>query len=178
VPGGVPQGSPLSPILFLFYNAGLLELCEDLKLRTTGIGFIDDANILAYGPTTASNVSALERIHTKLLEWAKRYGMKFAPKKYELIHFARRKTRFDMTATINLGSGIEKTPTQEVRVLRVQLDTKLKWTAQMKKIREKRHGLEAGLSRIAVSTWGASFKSSRQVYNASVRPSILYGAAS
>ena len=45
--------------------------------------------------------------------------MKFALKKYKLIHFAKRKTKFDITAIINLGSDIEKTPTQEVRVLRV-----------------------------------------------------------
>ena len=67
--------------------------------------------MLVYRLIIASNVSALERIHTKLLEWAKRHKMKFTPKKYELIHLARRKTKFDMTAIINLGSNIEKTPT-------------------------------------------------------------------
>jgi hypothetical protein len=29
---GIPQGSPMSPILYLFYNADLLESCEDIRL--------------------------------------------------------------------------------------------------------------------------------------------------
>jgi len=43
------------PILFLFYNAELLEICNASKIRTSGIGFMDDVNMLAYGPSTEGN---------------------------------------------------------------------------------------------------------------------------
>lgn len=56
---GIPQGSLLSPILYIFYNAGLLETCE-LSLDTTVTGYIDDVAILACGDTTAETCAKLE----------------------------------------------------------------------------------------------------------------------
>jgi hypothetical protein len=32
-PTGIPQGSPLSPILYLFYNAGLTKACTEQETR-------------------------------------------------------------------------------------------------------------------------------------------------
>ena len=47
---GIPQGSPLSLILYLFYNADLIEACK--TENTEAVGYIDDASILAIGPTS------------------------------------------------------------------------------------------------------------------------------
>jgi hypothetical protein len=47
VPTGVLQGSPLSPILFLFYNSELLDLCQRPKEGLTAVGFAADVNMLA-----------------------------------------------------------------------------------------------------------------------------------
>jgi retron-type reverse transcriptase len=52
---GIPQGSPVSPILYLFYNADLLESCENLRLYMSATGFVDDVNILMYGESTERN---------------------------------------------------------------------------------------------------------------------------
>ena len=65
---GVPQGSPLSPILFLFYNSGLLELCQRPKEGLSVVGFLDDVNILAYSSSTENNYRMLEACHSKCLE--------------------------------------------------------------------------------------------------------------
>jgi hypothetical protein len=43
---GIPQGSPLSPILYLFYNADLLEIARSNELVT---GYIDDTSFLVEG---------------------------------------------------------------------------------------------------------------------------------
>jgi hypothetical protein len=175
VPAGVPQGSPLSPILFLFYNSELLDLCQRPKEGLSAIGFADDVNMLAYSRSTESNCRILEAGHARCLVWARRHGMKFAPSKYELIHFTRSRRQFNLQASVQLG-GMEKQPSPDVRVLGVWLDTKLRWIAHSREVQRKASTQTGALTRIAASTWGASFTRARQVYSAVVRPALAYGA--
>ena len=86
VNAGIPQGAPISPILFLFFNAPLIEECARSKLRIQVGGFVDDIHIIAYGTSTKANCRILEKVHQICLKWAQRHGASFAPKKYELIH--------------------------------------------------------------------------------------------
>jgi hypothetical protein len=44
---GIPQGSPISPILYLFYNASLIERCT--RGGTEAFGYIDDVGLFAVG---------------------------------------------------------------------------------------------------------------------------------
>lgn len=84
---GIPQGSPVSPILYLFYNADLIEICKTEE--TEAVGYIDDVSILAVGPTAPRNCKTLKGINRKAEGWADKHGSQFAPAKYELVHFTR-----------------------------------------------------------------------------------------
>ena len=44
----ISQNSSFSSILYLFYNANLLKICENVKLRFSVTGFVNDINILTY----------------------------------------------------------------------------------------------------------------------------------
>jgi hypothetical protein len=55
---GIPQGSPLSPILYLFYNADLIKECSQ-ELDTMSTGYIDDVAILAWGKITKETCTTL-----------------------------------------------------------------------------------------------------------------------
>lgn len=176
VSAGIPQGSLISPILYLYYNADLLEICERPGTTTSALSFIDDVNILAYGTSTEENLKTLERVHTQCEAWACRHGSTFTPKKYELTHLAQNSGRFDMAATITIG-GETKTPKADIRMLGIQIDTKLRWKPHVKKIQEKSVTQTRALTKITTSTWGAIFARARHVYCAVVHPAITYGSA-
>lgn len=83
----IPQRSKLSPILYLFYNADLIEACK--TENTESVGYINDIAILAVNATTAYNYKSLKAIHRKAEWWALQHGSQFALAKYELVHFTR-----------------------------------------------------------------------------------------
>ena len=43
---GIPQGSPISPILFLFFISELLEGMQSVEEKQLGFRFVDDTNII------------------------------------------------------------------------------------------------------------------------------------
>ncbi len=50
-------------MLFLFFNAPLLEECARTRLPIQVGGFIDDVHLLAYSESTKANYKHLERAH-------------------------------------------------------------------------------------------------------------------
>ena len=172
---GIPQGSPISPILFLFFISDLLDITNNEALRLSSTGFVDDINILTYGETTERNCRVLERIHRKCEEWAVTHGARFAPEKYELLHLTRAPKRFNLKAVPTLG-GVQVETKPSIRVLGIQIDSKLKWGPHIKKIHDRFASQSLALSRITTSTWGAGFEKAKLIYNSVIKPTILYDA--
>ncbi len=52
---GITQGSPPLPLLFLFYNANLIEPCNPPTLLASRTSFVDDVNALAFNKSTEEN---------------------------------------------------------------------------------------------------------------------------
>lgn len=175
ISAGIPQGSPISPILFLFFNADLVEICDNLNLTATEVGFVDDINILAYGKSTQTNCNTLRYAHDECIKWARKHGVTFAPDKYELIHLSRTPRRFDMAKSLSI-EGEEIAPTQSIKVLGVHIDSKLYWGPHMRSIEAKNATQSLALNRLGASTWGATFAKARQIYKTIVRPAITYSA--
>ena len=61
----ISQDSLLSLILYLFYNANLLEACDDIKLRTSFTKFVNDINILTYEEFIKRNCRVLNEIYDR-----------------------------------------------------------------------------------------------------------------
>lgn len=84
---GIPQGSLLLPILYLFYNSDLIETCTDVVLNSTTSGFIDDIAVLVRGELAEENLLTLQSLYTKTIKWSLTHASKFDLAKYKLIHF-------------------------------------------------------------------------------------------
>jgi hypothetical protein len=138
------------------------------------VGFADDTNLIAFGRSTEENCRRLERAHTDCLAWAKRYGPRFAPDKYELMHFTR-KRRFNLAASVDIGEVTVK-PASTMRMLGVWLDPKLRWSGHIEATVRKLHSQTRALTRLSGSTWGLPLRQARMVYQMVVLPALAYGA--
>jgi hypothetical protein len=171
---GIPQGSPLSPILYLFYNADLLELATSKDVQTSG--WIDDVYFFTRGTSTEQNCRNLERAHRSAEQWARTHGSKFAPIKYQLIHFTRSKTKFNTAQGLKI-IGVEVLPATTAKYLGILLDAELKWDVQIQHVQEKATPRLLPLATLAGSTWGAGLTQLRRIYQAITIPAILYGCS-
>src|SRR6266481_1854495 len=84
---GLPQGSPLSPILFLFFNADLVQ--QRINNNGGSIAFMDDYTAWVTGPSAEANYIGIQQIVEKAVQWEKRSGATFETAKTVLVHFTR-----------------------------------------------------------------------------------------
>lgn len=177
---GVPQGSPLSPVLFILYIASLYKQLKEKHPCLAIAGFADDTNLLAFGREPETNVRQLEAAWETCLKWASTRGMAFAAEKSELIHF--NKGRRQWSNQLNLarpGGGTSSVkPTASARFLGVWLDWKLNWKVHQGAVERKMKTQTYALTRIATKTWGLGLAKAREVYSKCIRSALAYGASS
>ncbi|OQD66241.1 hypothetical protein PENANT_c323G07927, partial [Penicillium antarcticum] len=87
-PTGIPQGSPISSILYLIYNADLIESCG---AGITSSGWVDDVCFMAKGDSEHETIKKLKTACRKADQWAEKHASVFDPKKFALIHFVNTK---------------------------------------------------------------------------------------
>ncbi len=173
---GISQKSLISSILFLFFNASLIKKCEALRIKIEVLDFVNNINILVYDRFTEEICKTLSKAHDVCAKWACTHNATFTSEKYELTHFTRKSKRFDMMTSIQIESSVIKSKS-DVRVLEMQLNTKLRWDAHLWQIETNHITRMLTLSCLEVFTWRTIFTKARQVYSAVVRSEIAFEAS-
>ncbi|KAE8228212.1 hypothetical protein CF326_g6866, partial [Tilletia indica] len=185
---GIPQGSPVSPILFIIFVSPLLRLfgpqSPDPRLRSLRvIGFIDDGLIYTCSLDIQQNCDRLAHGYQAAQRWAEEVGLTFDPQKRELIHFppphARHPAGADPLPAVTLPDG-EVAPVlagDTVRWLGFHLDSKLSFKRHVEIMCAKARKAAACMRMLVSTVRGLRASDARRLYIACVLPIMTFGAA-
>ena len=185
VNNGIGQGDPLSMILYILYNADLLDIPNNPQ-KEDGIGYIDDIALLAI----AANFIETTRIIRDMMmredggeEWSISHNSRFKVIKSAISHYTR-STKLDpdlensciplFRPMLILGNQT----VQEVKCykyLGIQIDSQLKWKEQAQRALSNATKWILQFRRLSKPSTGISPKLMRQLYLAVALPKITYG---
>jgi hypothetical protein len=158
----------LSPILFLFFNADLVQ--RHIDSHGGAIAFVDDFTAWVTGPTAQSNRQGIEAIINDALDWERRSGATFEADKTAIIHFTRKSYRSESEPFDIKGQEIR--PKNHVKILGVIMDAKIKFKEHVARASSK--GLEAALELKRLR--GLSPATARQLFTSTVVPVVDYAS--
>lgn len=177
---GIPQGSPLSPILFLFFAAPLLERIHARRLEGITIrafAYVDDTYLVVTSKSYARNCEGLSEVHKDIMDWSAETGITFSPHKYNLMHIRDPGHTGPPPTDLPDIPGVKDNPDllkDNFRVLGVIIDNQLSWEHHVAHIEESVERSLRYMWGIGTCTTGSVMKGARQYYVGAIRPIISY----
>ena len=116
VNSGIPQRSPVSPIMFLIYIHHIFKAFKRWP-DITALSFIDDVGITTESFSAEANDRRLQKVLKALSEVASKSQIEFNTDKTEFIHFYNRRQpiddRLNFTFITVTGPKVVEVPSQE-----------------------------------------------------------------
>ena len=167
---GLPQGSVLSPILFLFYINNLAEILPTSNINSL---FADDVSILAVRRTLEEAEAAAQSSVDVVVSWAKTWKLQLNATKSEVSFFTTNTAEAKWSPSIKIeGNAIpfKETP----RLLGVILDRQMTFGPHVKMLNERLSGKYRMLAAVAHSTWGWKKQLLKPLYSGIFKSTINY----
>ncbi|KAF5189612.1 reverse transcriptase, partial [Thalictrum thalictroides] len=166
---GIPQGSPVSPILFLIYIKNLFQ-----SRAVRFISYMDDICIIASSKSIRKNIKILEREASHIYALGTNNAIDFDLAKTELVHFSRSKDA--KKGTMTLPNGDILSPNTLVRWLGIWFDPLLSFSQHIAIRTTQATKAFYRLARLANTERGLSPSALRQIYLACVTSVSDYGS--
>ncbi|KAJ3511459.1 hypothetical protein NMY22_g15642 [Coprinellus aureogranulatus] len=177
---GIGQGCPLSMILYIIYNADMMEIGQ-ANSGEESIGYVDDIALLAVGANFKETTKSLKDMMERTgggLDWATTHNSRFEMSKVAIMHFSRFRIRSKHRSTaprLKLqGTVIQKV--EEYKYLGVLMDPELRWKAQADRAAKKGLDWVNLFKRLARMRFGLNTDLLRHLYKAVAVPKMTYAA--
>ncbi|KAG5795188.1 hypothetical protein H9Q69_005752 [Fusarium xylarioides] len=169
---GIPQGSPLSPLLFLIFTAPLLQkINEDReklgkdRITVFSFSYVDDTYLLAVSNSYEKNCMGLKIFHDEIFKWASSVGLTFSPQKYTVMHFRAPNDPDPPCELLPDIDGLKDNPEalkkEKLKVLGVVLDPALTFAHHISNLETKVNNTLRHFRALSGPTWGIRLNQTR-----------------
>ena len=166
---GTPQGSALSPLLFIFY-------VNDTPKPPPGVlisKFADDMAAWAIQKQEKRAEKLIQKHLDLLSEWCNKWKIKLNPSKTKVGLFTNSNNTKEIT--LNLGR-VPLTVSNEIKFLGLTFDRKLTWRHHIDNVRHRMWLRINAIKAISGRNLGMQPKTLIHLYKMWIRPIALYGA--
>ena len=171
---GVPQGSVLSPLLFLIY---VNDLPNPHQRQDSKSQFADDTALWAASKNVQFAAKRLCKDLRKLAKWCAKWRIKLNPEKTKVIIFSRSPLARKSKPILKLyGERLKIYP--QVKFLGITFDSKLTFQKHSEEILGCCNTRYHRVRLIVNKKWGPSPSTILQIYKQCVRPIFEYGSLS
>jgi hypothetical protein len=170
---GTPQGSPLSPLLYILFTADSLNT---IPTYTHSNLFADDTSIWSDSNTITNLRMRLQESVDIFVGWCKRWKLQVQPTKTKLVHFSnhpRRKLKTPLTITID---GQTVPLANEAKYLGVTFDRALSFKTHLKEMKKKTSSRIGLIRYLARNTEGDTSRSLNNLHKSLVRSITTYAS--
>jgi ribonuclease HI len=176
---GIPQGSPVSPILFLIYLSALFAEVEARIPAVMSLCFVDDLAFIAEGGSADNIAETLEVVADIAARWGLLNSVSYDMSKTEAVLFTRarlaRRRKMIQDTSIQIGANQVKFNENATRWLGIWLDAGLTFSYHQKYRMSRAKAAEARLKGIT-NSFGLAPGLVRRIQIAAVQATALYGA--
>ena len=184
IASGIPQGSPISPVLSVIYAAEVITTLKDANILTpTGIpvtpkSYVDDYEIAAISGELKDNVSSLNEGLNVVVNSLAKIGMTCDITKLDLQHFTRRPSDREFPSLVaNIyGKQITVAAPKSMRWLGVFFDKRLSFHEHVKIMSARSQTVINGLRCLGNTVRGLSQANMRVLYRTCAFPILSYAA--
>ena len=166
---GVPQGSPLSPLLFNIYTMGLEKLGSKNVSQ-----FADDMVIWEKDTNIEKATQIVNHRLYNLLSWSEKLNLVFSTKKCICVPFTRKRVDNDFISIRIDGNVLEVA--NSAKYLGLIFDRRLTWGQHIASINLKCEKRVFLIKKLSNQVTGINQKILINLYKTLVRPVIEYGA--
>lgn len=178
IQAGLPQGSPISPVLFILSVSAMFQWLEDRHMKLQAISFVDDIGLVTECDDVEEGTSKLEHIAGDAIQWGSDNKVDFEVSKTEVLVFSRRRKILQAAkdAVVRIGEQTFAIKQEATKWLGFWLDSKLSFKSHFENRMASAKGALQRVSSLSRSNGGLSVDLMRRLVVAVVTSVALYGS--